>query len=105
MDSSVGIRMLEQTIGTSLPPSVARTLSQDHLNEREGETRGACPYKSDDQSVHITVTGQDAAAAGGCTVDPMDEFDYVCMCVCVCVSKLYARCITLLSFLLLHSTR
>ena len=42
MDSSVRIRMLEQTIGTSLPPSVARTLSQDHLNEREGETRGAC---------------------------------------------------------------
>ena len=57
-------------------PSVACTLSQDHLNEREGE-RGACTYKSGDQSVHITITRQDVAAAG-CTGDPMDGFDCVC---------------------------
>lgn len=73
---------------------------------KERERQEAHAYKSDDQSVHITITRQDAAvAAAGCTVDPMDGFDCVCMCVCVCVSKLYARCITLLSFLLLHSTR
>lgn len=62
---------LDGHTGASLP-RLQRVLYLK-INFMKEEERDACPYKSGDQSVHITITRQDVAA--GCTGDPMDGFD------------------------------